>query len=54
MQRGSASFGLLRIVMGDQVFHVNSMRVLFLACCRTGRPADLAQPFGTRVADGVG
>jgi hypothetical protein len=29
---GSASFGLLRIVMGDQVFHVNSVRVLFLAC----------------------
>ena len=28
----SASFGLLRIVMGDQVFHVNTMRVLFLAC----------------------
>lgn len=27
----SASFGLLRIVLGDQVFHVNSMRVFFLA-----------------------
>jgi hypothetical protein len=28
----SASFGLLRIVFGDQVLHVNAMRVLFLAC----------------------
>ncbi len=28
----SASFGLLRIVRGDQVLHVNMMRVLFLAC----------------------
>ncbi len=28
----SATFGLLRIVLGDQVFHVNAMRVLFLAC----------------------
>lgn len=28
----SASFGLLRIVYGDQVLHVNAMRVLFLAC----------------------
>lgn len=27
---GSASFGLLRIVMGDQVLHVNLMRVLLL------------------------
>jgi len=29
---GSASFGLVRIVMGDQVLHVNTMRVLLLAC----------------------
>jgi hypothetical protein len=29
---GSASFGLLRIVMGDQVLHVNAMRVLLLTC----------------------
>ncbi len=29
---GSASFGLLRIVMGDQVLHVNLMRVLLLGC----------------------
>lgn len=29
---GSASFGLLRIVMGDQVLHVNIMRVLLLGC----------------------
>jgi hypothetical protein len=28
----SASFGLMRIVLGDQVLHVNAMRVLFLAC----------------------
>jgi len=28
----SASFGLVRIVMGDQVLHVNAMRVLFLGC----------------------
>jgi len=28
---GSASFGLVRIVMGDQVLHVNLMRVLLLA-----------------------
>jgi len=28
----SASFGLLRILMGDQVLHVNAMRVAFLAC----------------------
>jgi hypothetical protein len=29
---GSASFGLVRIVMGDQVLHVNAMRVLLLGC----------------------
>ena len=29
---GSASFGLVRIVMGDQVLHVNVMRVLLLGC----------------------
>jgi hypothetical protein len=29
---GSASFGLVRIVMGDQVLHVNIMRVLLLGC----------------------
>ena len=29
---GSASFGLVRIVMGDQILHVNTMRVLLLAC----------------------
>jgi hypothetical protein len=29
---GSASFGLVRIVMGDQVLHVNLMRVLLLGC----------------------
>lgn len=29
---GSASFGLMRIVMGDQVLHVNAMRVLLLGC----------------------
>jgi hypothetical protein len=29
---GSASFGLVRIVMGDQVLHVNVMRVLLLSC----------------------
>jgi len=28
----SASFGLVRIVMGDGVLHVNAMRVLFLGC----------------------
>jgi hypothetical protein len=29
---GSAAFGLLRIVRGDQVLHVNAMRVLCLGC----------------------
>jgi hypothetical protein len=29
---GSTSFGLIRIVMGDQVLHVNIIRVLLLAC----------------------
>ncbi len=29
---GSASFGLIRIVLGDQVLHVNLMRVLLLVC----------------------
>ena len=29
---GSASFGLVRIVMGDQVLHVNILRVLLLGC----------------------
>lgn len=29
---GSASFGLVRIVMGDQVLHVNLLRVLLLGC----------------------
>ena len=29
---GSASFGLVRIVMGDQVLHVNVMRVFLLGC----------------------
>lgn len=29
---GSASFGLLRIVMGDHVLHVNAVRVLCLGC----------------------
>ena len=29
---GSASFGLIRIVLGDQVLHVNAMRVSLLAC----------------------
>jgi hypothetical protein len=29
---GSASFGLVRIVMGDQVLHVNIMRVFLLGC----------------------
>lgn len=29
---GSASFGLVRIVLGDQVLHVNLMRVLLLGC----------------------
>lgn len=29
---GSASFGLLRILMGDQVLHVNTVRVLCLGC----------------------
>jgi hypothetical protein len=28
----SASFGLVRILMGDRVLHVNVMRVVFLAC----------------------
>ncbi len=28
----SAGFGLVRIVLGDQVLHVDLMRVLFLAC----------------------
>jgi len=28
----SASFGLLRILFGDHVLHVNTMRVLFLGC----------------------
>jgi hypothetical protein len=28
----SASFGLVRILMGDHVLHVNVLRVLFLAC----------------------
>ena len=28
----SASFGLVRILMGDQVLHVNTMRVLLLGC----------------------
>jgi len=29
---GSASFGLVRIVMGDHVLHVNVLRVLLLGC----------------------
>jgi len=29
---GSAAFGLVRILLGDHVLHVNTMRVLFLAC----------------------
>lgn len=29
---GSASFGLGRILMGDQVLHVNAMRVILLGC----------------------
>ncbi len=29
---GSAAFGLVRIVLGDHVLHVNVMRVLFLGC----------------------
>ncbi len=29
---GSAAFGLVRILLGDHVLHVNAMRVLFLGC----------------------